>query len=48
MSQRAVDEILDPLKARGVLPLTCMGSQLCPESFISVLYNVRQLVKADA
>lgn len=48
MRQRAIDEILDPLKARGVLPLTCMGSQFCPESFISILYNVRQPVKADA
>lgn len=48
MRQRAIDEIRDPLKARGVLPLTCMGSQFCPESFISILYNVRQPVKADA
>jgi len=48
MRQRAIDEILDPLKARGVLPLTDMGSQFCPESFISDLYNVRQPVKADA
>lgn len=47
MRQRAVDEILDPLEARGVLPSTGMGSQFCPESFISILYNVRQPVKAD-
>lgn len=45
MRQRAIDEILDPLKARGVLPLTCLGSQFCPESFISILYNARQLSK---
>lgn len=45
MRQRAIDETLDPLKARGVLPLTCLGSQFCPKSFISVLYNARQLSK---
>lgn len=45
MRQRATDEILDPLKARGVLPLTCLGSQFCPKSFISILFNARQLSK---
>lgn len=34
-----------PIKGERSLPLTCLGSQFCPKSFISVLYNARQLSK---